>query len=821
VNLRWTLVDPNFTPVPGSNCDTTSISQDTNGTDITCAVQDASLTLVQKTVKLRVDQTVPAVTGATPVRVADRAGWWNHAVDWVFAGTDATSGIAGCDTVTYSGPDSGSGDVAGNCRDNAGNSATGHAAIKYDATKPNVTGATPARPADNGGWWNHAVNWTFAGSDATSGLAGCDTVGYSGPDSATGDVAGDCRDNAGNSATGHAAVKYDATAPTVTGATPARTADNAGWWNHSVKWTFAGSDATSGLASCDAPTYSGPDSATGDVAGACRDIAGNSTTGHAAIKYDDTAPIITSITPARPADQAGWWNHSVKWTFAGSDATSGLASCDAPTYSGPDSASGDVAGACRDIAGNSATGHAPIKYDDTAPTLGAPLPSRQPDHGVWWNHPVTIAFTGSDAASGIAACDSVAYSGPDDAAAGVTGGCRDVAGNAATGNAPVKYDATAPAITSVTTSRPPDVDGWWNHPVNVVFAGSDATSGIAGCDTVTYSGPDDAARNVSGACADAAGNSKSASGTIRYDATPPAITSVTPERPPDYNGWWNHPVKIAFAGTDALAGLAYCDTIVYAGSDTPSADVTGQCADKAGNIATGSLPVNYDDKPPLVVALAPEVGSNRAVIHWTASPDTVLTEVTRSPGIGNAAASIVYSSTGETFTDPGVQNGQTYTYSIRGRDAAGNFGSDSVSVTPREPAPDPVPLVAPQASPVPTALPSRPAETRRPLEPPRLEWRRVKRATYYNVQLFRGKKKILSVWPKSTYLQLRLSWTFRGREMRLTAGSYRWYVWPGFGKRSARRYGRLVVSRSFTWSPSSSAASGSGDQRQLARLTTG
>jgi hypothetical protein len=84
----------------------------------------------------------------------------------------------------------------------------------------------------------------------------------------------------------------------------------------------------------------------------------------------------------------------------------------------------------------------------------------------------------------------------------------------------------------------------------------------------------------------------------------------------------------------------------------------------------------------------------------------------------------------------------------------------------------------------------------------------VKRATYYNVQLFRGKKKILSVWPKSTYLQLRLRWTFRGRQMRLTAGSYRWYVWPGFGKRSARRYGRLVVSRGFTWSPSSNAASG-------------
>jgi hypothetical protein len=81
----------------------------------------------------------------------------------------------------------------------------------------------------------------------------------------------------------------------------------------------------------------------------------------------------------------------------------------------------------------------------------------------------------------------------------------------------------------------------------------------------------------------------------------------------------------------------------------------------------------------------------------------------------------------------------------------------------------------------------------------------VKGATYYNVQLFRdnvqlfrGKTKILTMWPKSTYLQLRLRWTFRGRLMRLTPGHYDWYVWPGFGKRSQRRYGGLLVHRQFT-----------------------
>jgi hypothetical protein len=595
-------------------------------------------------------------------------------------------------------------------------------------------------------------------------------------------------------------LRVDQTAPSVTGATPSRVADKSGWWNHSVNWLFAGTDATSGIASCDTVTYSGPDSATGDVAGACRDNAGNSAIGHKAIKYDGTAPTITSITPERPADNAGWWNHSVKWTFAGSDATSGLASCDAPTYSGPDSGTADVAGDCRDNAGNARTGHTSIKYDDTPPTLTTPVPDRLPDFGGWWNHPVKITFTATDGTSGVASCDSVSYTGPDNSAGDVAGSCRDVAGNVAGGHFAVKYDATPPTITSVTPDRPPDSDGWWNHPVDVAFAASDATSGIAACDTVTYSGPDTAAQDVTGSCSDQAGNSASSATEIKYDSTPPTITAVTPDRPPDNDGWWNHPLKISFAGTDSLSGLAYCDTIVYSGSAVPETDVTGNCGDHAGNTATGSLDVKYDDQPPTLEALPSEVGNNRAVIHWTASPDAVLTEVTRSPGIGGSAASVVYSGTGSTFSDPGVVNDQTYTYSINARDAAANVASVTVTVTPRAPeaAPAPDPVVVALTPDAPPVVPPHNAVVSKPLTLPRLKWRRVKGATYYNVQLFRGKKKILSRWPRSTHLQLQSRWTFAGRLMRLTPGSYRWYVWPGFGKRSERRYGRLLVSRKLT-----------------------
>jgi len=82
--------------------------------------------------------------------------------------------------------------------------------------------------------------------------------------------------------------------------------------------------------------------------------------------------------------------------------------------------------------------------------------------------------------------------------------------------------------------------------------------------------------------------------------------------------------------------------------------------------------------------------------------------------------------------------------------------------------------------------------------PPRLVWRRLAGASYYNVQLYRGRVKVLSSWPTRTSLQLRARWTYLGRQRQLAPGAYRWYVWPGYGRASARRYGRLLGQSTFT-----------------------
>jgi hypothetical protein len=258
--------------------------------------------------------------------------------------------------------------------------------------------------------------------------------------------------------------------------------------------------------------------------------------------------------------------------------------------------------------------------------------------------------------------------------------------------------------------------------------------------------------------------------TVRLDMTAPSVTGFTPARPPDHDGWWNQPVALALQGADATSGIAGCDTINYAGPDSAAAQLSGACRDVAGNSAAGTFGIKYDATPPALTALTPGAGDSRVTLRWATSPDVVLTEIVRSPGIGNAPASRVYSGTGANFSDPAVTNGTAYTYSITSTDAAGNRASAVKSVTPKA-------------------------------RLPRLHWRRVRRADYYNVQLFHGSRLILSAWPAGTQLQLPRQWTYRGRRHVLAAGRYHWYVWPGYGRRSAHRYGRLITHRRFTLRP--------------------
>jgi hypothetical protein len=339
----------------------------------------------------------------------------------------------------------------------------------------------------------------------------------------------------------------------------------------------------------------------------------------------------------------------------------------------------------------------------------------------------------------------------------------------------VHVEVSNPAATA-TATRPPDSNGWYNHPVAVAFGGS-AFSGIASCTpAATYSGPSIQGGMVAGSCVDNAGKTAPAAVRLLYDATPPTI-SAPRSRPPDHHGWYSHPVRFSFTGTDALSGISGCSTVTYSGPDTATGSVIGTCRDQAGNVATMSVPLRYGGAPP-PLRVAANTGDGAVSLQWRAGVALSSLVLSRSPGIGGAARSVVYRGSRASFRDTNVRNGVRYRYTLTAVDPAGIASVRTIFVTAGPH------LIAPMVG-------------ARLNAPPLLSWTPVNGASYYNVQLFRAGK-ILSAWPTEVRLQLQRTWTFEGRRIRLKPGRYRWYVWPGFGSRSAARYGSLVGSGSFT-----------------------
>jgi hypothetical protein len=90
-----------------------------------------------------------------------------------------------------------------------------------------------------------------------------------------------------------------------------------------------------------------------------------------------------------------------------------------------------------------------------------------------------------------------------------------------------------------------------------------------------------------------------------------------------------------------------------------------------------------------------------------------------------------------------------------------------------------------------------PAAGSRITTPPMLRWRAATKASFYNVQLFRRGRKILSAWPSRPSLRLHARWAFKGNNYSLKPGSYTWLVWPAYGRTSQPRFGKLLGQSSF------------------------
>jgi len=329
-------------------------------------------------------------------------------------------------------------------------------------------------------------------------------------------------------------------------------------------------------------------------------------------------------------------------------------------------------------------------------------------------------------------------------------------------------------------------NGWYrgsSHGDNVVVHWSvslDATS--TNClAAVTVPGPTSGTTQTCWAL-NADGRTTAVTRKIAIDATPPTGLTASFSRAPDYNGWYNHPVSIHWAGTDATSGVASCSSVTYQGPASGAATVNGGCTDKAGNSSSQSVQLAYDSTPPVLGSVTERSTGAGDILQWSSSSASDHVVVRRAVR-GKKPGRTVFAGAGSGFTDGKIRPGVQYRYEVQSFDQAGNASATVVV------AGLPKVLILRKTKYVLQAAPN-----------PILRWARVRGADYYNVQLYRGSKRIYAAWPTMRQVGIPTTWKWSGHRYHLAPGQYRWYVWAGFGPRSSAHY-RLKGSARFAVPP--------------------
>ncbi len=271
-----------------------------------------------------------------------------------------------------------------------------------------------------------------------------------------------------------------------------------------------------------------------------------------------------------------------------------------------------------DVRGNTAVATADSSVSATAPPdLTAPLIHAVVSPGAnaagWNNSPVTVTWSVDDPESGLAGtsgCGPTSLSGETDGTT-LTCGATNGAGIAASVEAVIKIDRTAPTISA--TRTPANAAGWNNGPVAVSFTCSDGLSGVGSCSSTVTVTTEGINQSAAGTATDQAGNTAGTTVTgINIDTTAPTLTS---SRTPDPNGfgWYSSDVTIATTCADGLSGLVSCPADLTVTTEGAAQLITRSAADAAGNIGSTSQTVNLDRGPPTwqVTHSGTDAGGNR------------------------------------------------------------------------------------------------------------------------------------------------------------------------------------------------------------------
>jgi HYR domain len=206
--------------------------------------------------------------------------------------------------------------------------------------------------------------------------------------------------------------------------------------------------------------------------------------------------------------------------------------------------------------------------------------------------------------------------------------------------------------------------------------------------------------------------------------------------------------------------------------------VQAQSPTSAPVVTPGTTPP--DRTPPANVRnLTIRVSGRSALLRWRL-PKADFDHVVVFRSAGGKKAVAVYRGAKTSFVDHRLKMGVVYRYLVVAVDKTGNQSAGVAA------------LARPTAQ-----LLYGPASGQRVTSPVVLRWQAKAGASFYNVQLYRAKTKVLSVWPKKAKVVLNARWSYGGKAQKLLPGRYTWYVWPARGTRKTPKYQALEGFNSF------------------------
>ena len=620
---------------PNQTLTTDGANQSVAGKAVDAADNEASATVES----INIDKTPPAVT-AKATTGPNGDGWYNGDVTIAWTCVDAVSGLASAcpanSTISSEGENLGA--TSPSVSDKAGNAGSGSiSGIKIDRTAPKTTATAPATD-----WNNTDVTVQLSGSDALSGLkhtyyklnGGPQEGGTSVPINTEGTHTLDywSVDKAGNAEVPKTVgVKIDKTKPSINH-TQDPAANGNGWNNTNVTVTFTcKDDGGSGIASCTEPVTVTTEGEDQEVHGTATDNAGNTATDPATVSIDTAAPTI-SASADRDPNVNGWYNADVTVAFECDDGLSGIAVCP-PAEKLDEGTNQSVSGSAIDAAGNSASAtKSDINVDKTAPKLSGAAQGSASNG--WYNADVTVAWSCSDAVSGLdGSCpaDSTLTGEGDNLMTSASVGDR--AGNSTnTTVGGIKIDRTAPT----TSAKVPAAKyGLWHAgSVEITLEASDNLSqvdksfySLNGGASQSYAEPFSLSETatVTFWSVDNAGNVENKDAatqtiTVQVDNTKPSIeASISPMAPDGRNGWYIVAPTVSFTCADGDgSGIDSCLADGGSGHLKELAEgkegqtVSGKATDNVGNTAEATLTdikVDLSDPSELNFVGGPAAGS--------------------------------------------------------------------------------------------------------------------------------------------------------------------------------------------------------------------